>query len=139
MRRISLVLSTLSVAIAFSAVLLAIGESQVSAAGVYPNTSCAMTPGVGFMSDCACEVSPANGGNRWACSTSFASSVIHYYCLGPATTGCLLGGTDCGQKYDCQPPQPNSPHTQCNSPNRVCGPTGILCLPSTTTGCKNVP
>ncbi len=133
MRRISLVLSTLSVAIAFCAVLLAIGESQVSASG-YPNAWCFATTVLGNLTPCACENSQGNTAYVYACAKSFEEGQMAtlYYCLPGGIMYCTLGGTNCGQKWRC-------PDGNCNSGLRVCVPTPIPCDSGTTTGCSISP
>ena len=129
MSRVSFLLSTLSVTIAFSAMLLALGESQVSA-DVLVNAQCATTPMWGNMTNCACEsnVGNANPNGVFACAKSFEFGPLatKYYCLAGTTNICSTGGTPCGDKRSCIP--------NCSDVDRVCQLTGLNC-DNTQTGC----
>jgi hypothetical protein len=133
MRRISLVLSMLSVGIAFSAVMLAIGTSRAFASP-YPNAYCVPTPAPGYLTACACEGNAGNAAHVFACDKSweFGQLATLYYCISGGTASCALGGTDCGLKRDCGTPG------QCNNPYRQCAATGLPCDAVTETGCINI-
>lgn len=128
MRRISFVLSTLSAVVAFSVVLLALGETYVSAAGIMDRV-CTMTPMPGYLSECACEENAGNGSLVYSCSKSleYMGMGVVYYCVPMQTKRCSLGVTDCGEKYTCNP--------HCNSMNRYCIDASEACDSVTKTGC----